>query len=352
MDYFTDYNSFNTVDLTNLELSDTEYNDLMENIEFKLGNLQNLLKKNKTINVLWGVQPRNLPNLEFIIAVLQIVKFIKNGFIVTVLIADIHEILDSPNISLHILKYRGKAYAELISHIVDIFDANSNNLKFVFGSEFQTSPQYTMDIYRISSNTTIKETYKSREIDITDIDISVKSNEKKMTSMLYPILQALDEKYTECDIFYGSITQKNMCIFSNNLMKNIRNKDKEVVYLLQDLTHKINISFFDPIDTIEYKLNDFTLTELYYIVENVLYPILRYKNDKFKIKDITLDKYDDFDKHFNQYVKNETQIEETKMEIIKITAQYLSKHLDKLYFNLISSRFMDYYQTGWIGVLS
>jgi tyrosyl-tRNA synthetase len=58
--------------------------------------------------------------------------------------------------------------------------------------------------------TTIQETYNARELNSCD---------KKMTTMLYPILQALDEKYTESDVFYGSITQKNMCEYSLNLMK-------------------------------------------------------------------------------------------------------------------------------------
>jgi len=349
MDYYTHSLNIDSFDTNNMkmELSDSEYNNLIKNIEFTLGDLKNLYKNTKIINVLWGVQPRDLPNLEFIIAVLQIVKFIKQGFVVTVLIADIHEMLDSPNLNMNTLKYRGNAYAQLISEIVDIFDANSGNLKFVFGSEFQTSPDYTMDIYRISSNTTIKETYKSREIDMSDVDISVKSNEKKMTSMLYPILQALDEKYTNCDIFYGSITQKNMCNFSNNLMKNIRNKD--VVYLLQDLTRKINISFFDPFNTIEYKLRDMTLDDLYYLIKNILYPILKYKNDNIVLTDVTLPPFEEFDKHFAQYITNEEVLEETKIEIEKITGKYLSKHLDKLYDNLLSSKFIEYYQKGWTG---
>ena len=334
--------------MTDNYITDNEYNDLIENIEFTLGDIKTLLKKNKMINILWGVQPRNLPTLEFIIGVLQIIKFLKYGFVVTVLIADIHEMLDSPNISLDIIKHRGNAYAQLIINIVDIFDVNSNNLSFVFGSTFQTSATYTLDLYKISSATTIKQTYNSREIDITDIDISINSSDKKMTSMLYPILQALDEKYTNCDIFYGSITQKNMCKFSNDLMKNSRKNEKGVVYLLQDLTHKINISFFDPIDTIEYKLNDFTLNELYYLIQFILFPILKYKNDNIVIGEININTYDEFVLYYKQYINNDTCLPEIKEEIVKITTKYLSKHLDKLYDNLISSKFMECYELGWI----
>jgi len=164
-----------------------------------------------------------------------------------------------------------------------------------------------------------------------------------MTNMLYPILQALDEKYTYCDAFYGSITQKNMCKFSRNLMKNFRKIDKNIVYMLQDLTKKIDISFFDPNDTVRNKLNDFSLDDIYYLYEHILFPLLYYKKDKIFINDSEIENY----KNFRQYILlNDLD----KNEIVEIISEYLSKHLDKFYYNLISSKFMYYYQKGWMGV--
>jgi dGTP triphosphohydrolase len=188
--------------------------------------------------------------------------------------------------------------------------------------------------------TTIQDTYNAREIDISNTSEIISCN-KKMTSMLYPILQSLDEKYTNCDIFYGSITQKNMCEYSATLMKQFNTNNKNIIYLLQDLTQKINISFFDPIDTIEYKLNDFNETELIYLHKNVLFPLLKYRNDIPKINDININNYEEFVFHCkNNNITND--------EIKKFTAEYLSKHLDKFYDILISSEFMNYYSFGWL----
>lgn len=296
-----------------------------------------------------GVQPRLTPTLEFLIPIIQIMKFLKHGFVVTILLADIHELLDSPNLSLDIIKYRCEAYKELISQLIEIFDIYSRNIIFKYGSEFQTSPNYTMDIYKISSFSSIKDTYKSREIDISDIsdisdiDISINSSDKKITNMLYPILQALDEQYTECDAFYGSITQKNMCRFSRNLMKNFRNNDKNIMYMLQDLTKKIDISFFDPIETVRNKLNDCSIDDIYYLCEHILFPLLYYKYDKMFINNSEIDNYQNFK---NYICSNNLE----KDKIIEIVSENLSKHLDKFYFNLISSKFMDYFQKGWIGI--
>jgi len=301
---------------------------------------------NRDINILWGVQPRDKPTLEFLIPIIQIMKFLKNGFNVTILLADIHELLDSPHLDMNIIKYRCEAYKELISQLIELFDVNSGNIMFQYGSEFQTSPNYTMDIYKISSLTSIKDTYKSREFDNTDVDISINSSDKKMTNMLYPILQALDEKYTNCDAFYGSITQKNMCMFSKNLMKNFRNNEKNIIYMLQDLTTKLDISFFDPLDTIIYKLNQFQIDKIYYLCEHILFPLLYYKRDKIITDTKNIENFKDF-KDFKEYILL-NNLEKSK--IVEIISESLSKHLDKFYYDLLDSRFMNYFNKGWIGV--
>lgn len=335
-----------------IKLDELDYDelvgDILDDIEFIKGDIKHLLQTKENINVLWGVQPRNLPNIEFLIAIIQIVKFLKRGFTITILLADIHEMLDSPHLKLDIIKIRCNTYIELIKDLVELFDVNPNGIEFIYGSSFQTSINYTLDLYKISSLTTIQQIYHSREIDISkNLNSSDSSNiddsNKKMTTMLYPILQALDEKYTKCDIFYGSITQKNMCIFSNDLMKTFDNNN--TVYLLQDLTQKINISFFDEIESIKNKLSFFELDDINYLNKYLLFPLLHFRNDNILINDKKIDNYDMFIKYIND---NNLQIS----DIVDISTKYLSKHLDKLYNNLLDSDFMKYYNRGWIGITS
>jgi len=213
---------------------------------------------------------------------MQIVKFIKAGHYITILLADIHELLDTPELTLDKIQNRGKAYKILIELLVELFDANPNSILYRFGSEFQLSSEYVLDFYKISSYTTINETFKAREIDFNPIesDNSISKSNKKMTTMIYPILQSLDEKYINCDIFYGSITQELMCKYSEELMKNNRKSDKKVLYLLQDLTTKIGISFFDPLDTIQIKLEYLKEDEIEYLSEKILSPLLELRGDK------------------------------------------------------------------------
>jgi len=285
-------------------------NNLLKDIEYIQGDKNILDLSEKPLNILWGVQPRELPGLEFLIPIMQIVKFIKAGHYVTILLADIHELLDSPHLTLQMIQYRGKAYKILIQLLVELFDANPDSISYRFGSEFQLSSDYILDFYKISSFTTINDTFRAREINTTS---------EKMTTMLYPILQSLDEKYVDCDVFYGSTTQELMCKYSEELMNNNRKTNKKVLYLLQDLTKKIPISFFDPLDTIQSKLEYLTEDDIEYLTENILSPLLELRGD------------------------NTFYLSATK----KIISELLSKHLDCFYEKLIQSNFKSFYHSGW-----
>lgn len=324
------------------ELTITD-SDFLKNIDWIHGDIKILSKDKKDINILWGVQPRDLPNIEFFVPILQIVEFLKENYTITVLLADIHEMLDSPKLDLAIIQKRCEAYIQLIIAMVELFDVNSYNLKFKYGSTFQTSFPYVIDTYKISSLTTIQRTYFAREI---NQDIEEKKNiittDKTMTTLLYPILQALDEKYTNCDIFYGSITQKNMCIYSEELMNKFNHKENKVLYLLQDITKKFNIKFFDAFEEIEEKLEKYTISDILYLNKNIVFPIIKNIKDKMLFDNIIIEDYQDM---VNKIKNNEL----TNKQLINITTEYLSKYVNKLYDAILTSQFRYFYECGWMG---
>ena len=326
--------------ISELKITDS---DFLKNIDWIHGDIKILSKDKKDINILWGVQPRDLPNIEFFIPILQIVEFLKENYTITVLLADIHEMLDSPTLDLGIIQKRCEAYIQLIIAMVELFDVNSYNLKFKYGSTFQTSHPYVIDTYKISSLTTIQRTYFAREI---NQDIEEKKNvittDKTMTTLLYPILQALDEKYTNCDIFYGSITQKNMCLYSEELMNKFNHKENKVLYLLQDITKKFNIKFFDAFEEIEENLEKYTISDILYLNKNILFPIIKNIKNKMLFDNIIIEDYQDMvNKIKNNELKNK--------QLINITTEYLSKYLNKLYDVLLTSQFRYFYECGWLG---
>ena len=331
--------------------------NLTKNIDYVQGDLKTLLsekkekKEKKEINVLWGIQPRDIPTLEIFIPILKIIDFLQclqYNFKITILIADVHQMLDTPDLTIDIIKKRGEAYIQLILNLIEIFDINSFNVKFVFGSTFQTNPNYIIDTYKISALSTIQRIYYARELNLDDTDkkINLIPSETTMSTLLYPILQALDEKYTKADIFFGSITQKNMCVFSADLMKKF-NQSSKMIYLLQDYTKKINIKFDDSIIKIEEKTNKLTDDDIFYILDRIVFNIMSKKNDTFVI----------FDKNdINNRIKinNYIELKEIyknklidKTYLVDITANYLYKYLYLLRDLLTSSQMKHYIDCGW-----
>ena len=329
--FIYNYNNKNNYILFNMNIQQ----NILENIDYVQGDIKTLLENKKDINVLWGIQPRRLPTIDLLIPIFQIIKFIENGLQITILLADIHEMLDSSFLDMNIIKHRCDAYIELITNILDFLNINSYNINFVLGSEFQTSPAYTLDVYKISALTSIHDIFEARDLDKTENDI----NNGQMTTLLYPILQALDEKHTNCDIFYGSTSQKNMCTYSEKLMTNFQSK--KVVYLLEDFTKDLNINFFDHIEQFENKLNDYSTDYIVYLYKKIFFPLVYKLNDNIIINDNIINNVDDLE---NRITKNEIN----RDKLIETGVFYLSKYILKLYDKLSYTNFMKYYQYGWL----
>jgi tyrosyl-tRNA synthetase len=336
---------------------DTIINNLTQNIFYIKGNLKNLLTKKKTINILWGIQPREIPTIELFIPILKMVEFLKLNkntdkstdfeFKLTVLIADIHQMLETPEIPLDVINHRGEAILQIIMNLIESFDINPFDVKYIFGSKFQLHSNYVLDIYKISALSTIKKVFQSRELKLdSDDNKNSIASDATMSTLLYPILQSLDEKFTECDIFYGSITQKNMCIFSEEIMKKF-NEKSHTIYLLQDFTKKININFTDNIIKIEEKLNKFNLDDIFYILENIIFKIMTHKNDIMII----------FDKDADNNRIEINNIEELKLlldkkiinnnNLIELTSNYLYKYLYEIKDIINNSQMKYFIDCGW-----
>jgi tyrosyl-tRNA synthetase len=303
--------------------------NILQNIDYVQGDIKTLFENKTDVNILWGIQPRRLPTIDLLIPIFQVIKFIENGLRVTVLLADIHEMLDSSFLDMNIIKHRCNAYIELIINILEFLNIGAHNINFVLGSEFQTSSAYTLDIYKISALTSIREIFEAREIDKKEND----TNNEQMTTLLYPILQALDEKYTDCDIFYGSTSQKNMCLYSEKLMTNFQSK--KVVYLLEDFTKDLDINFFDHIEQFENKLNEYSTDYIVYLYRKIFFPLVDRLNDNIIIHNNIINNIDELE---NKIKNNEIN----RDKLVEISIFYLSKYILKLYDKLFCTKFMKY----------
>lgn len=117
-----------------------------------------------------------------------------------VLLADIHAFLDSLGTPIELVESRVEFYRRTITAMLEAVGDSTKKLTFVLGSSYQQSPQYIMNVYKLSSHITEHDAKRA------GADVVKQFTNGPLNGLLYPILQALDEKYLDVDIQFGGIS--------------------------------------------------------------------------------------------------------------------------------------------------
>ena len=128
--------------------------------------------------------------------------------------ADLHAYLDNMKSPWELIDHRVKYYQEAITGMLTSIGVPLENLKFVRGTDFQLSKQYTMDAYRFSTIVTEKDAKKA------GAEVVKQSDAAPLSGLIYPGLQALDEEYLKVDIQFGGVDQRKIFMYAReNLPK-------------------------------------------------------------------------------------------------------------------------------------
>ena len=180
--------------------------------------LKNLLKNKKNPVVYLGTAITGRPHVGYFLWVLKLADFIKAGFKVKLLLADLHGALDgTPWI---ILEKRYDYYEKVIPLMFEAVGVNIKNLEIVKGSEFELKPKYMYDILQISTLASVSELKKAAS------EVVKMSENPKTSGLIYPMMQALDEQYLEVDIQYGGIDQRKILMFAREYLPKIGYKPR------------------------------------------------------------------------------------------------------------------------------
>jgi tyrosyl-tRNA synthetase len=114
-----------------------------------------------------------------------------------VLLADIHGFLDNLKAPLELVQHRSVYYEFVIKSILEAVGVPTARLRFVLGSSYQKSPDYVMDVFKLSS--LISQNNAKR----AGAEVVKQSDDGPLSGLLYPILQVLDEQYLDCDVQFG-----------------------------------------------------------------------------------------------------------------------------------------------------
>lgn len=130
---------------------------------------------------------------------MKIAQFLAAGCDVVILLADIHGFLDNLKSTVELVEYRVEYYRLTISWLLKAVGVSTElgNLTFVQGSSYQKTPEYVMDVYKLSS------CISEHEAKRAGAEIVKQSDNAPLSGLLYPILQVLDEEYLRVDAQFG-----------------------------------------------------------------------------------------------------------------------------------------------------
>lgn len=170
------------------------------------------LKSNKDFSIYWGTAPTGKPHLGYFVPMYKIADFLDAGCEVTILFANIHAYLDNMKTSWDLLEKRTKYYELLIKEMLSSAGVPLTKLKFVKGTDFQLSEKYTLDVYKMSALATTKDTQKA------GAEVVKQLENPKLSGLLYPILQSLDEVYLKVDAQFGGVDQRKIFMFAREFL--------------------------------------------------------------------------------------------------------------------------------------
>jgi tyrosyl-tRNA synthetase len=164
------------------------------------------------LKLYWGTATTGTPHVAYFVPMSKVADFLRAGCEVTILLADLHAFLDNQKAPWELLGHRVRYYQEVITAMLEALGVSVSKLKFVRGTTFQTTPQYTLDMYRLSSKTSERNAKKAGAEVVKQVDNA------PLSGLLYPLLQALDEEYLHVDAQFGGLDQRKIFVLAEETL--------------------------------------------------------------------------------------------------------------------------------------
>jgi tyrosyl-tRNA synthetase len=186
-------------------------------------NLQEVVDENKIKDILnerdlkvyWGTAPTGNPHVGYLVPIYKLADLLKAGCEVKILLADIHAYLDNMKSNWEVLNKRTQYYEFLIKEMLKAIDVPLDKLKFIKGTDFQLTKEYTLDVYKMTAIITTKGAQHAGAEVVKQVD------NPKLSGLLYPLLQALDEVHLGVDVQLGGVDQRKIFMLSRDYLPKI-----------------------------------------------------------------------------------------------------------------------------------
>ncbi len=202
--------------------------------------LKKLIESKPQPVVYIGTAITGRPHIGYFVWGTKVADFLKAGFKVKILLADVHGALD--NCPWDLLQKRYEYYEIVIRGLLKSCGADISNLEFVKGSSFQLNKDYILDTLKLSTFSTVHDSMKAAS------DVVKFGDNPKLSGLIYPLMQALDEQYLGVDVQYGGVDQRKIMMFARENLEKVGYKPRIEVMtpLVPSLSAGGKMSSSDP----------------------------------------------------------------------------------------------------------
>lgn len=272
-----------------------------------------------TLRVYWGTAPTGRIHIGYLIPMMKIADLLNAGCEVTILIADLHAMLDKLKSTEKQLTDRTKYYELTIRGLLTCLGVSDHkNLRFTTGSQYQMTPEYFYDLLTCGSYVTQAAALHA------GAEVVKQTNTAYLNDLLYPVMQVLDEKYLGVHAELGGVDQRKIFALSHD-MKQLKKKaplhlmhalipalsttepSGETVKMSSSDNKSVKIDILDGKKAMSKKINSVYCLEkdtkknpILDLCKTLIYPLLDYTKVPFVIKrkeeyggDVTYSSYDE-----------------------------------------------------------
>ncbi|KAG0002064.1 hypothetical protein BGZ80_002936 [Entomortierella chlamydospora] len=190
-----------------------KYSIISRNLQEVLGKEQiETILAERDLNIYWGTAPTGKPHLGYFVPMTKIADFLEAGCHITILIADIHAFLDNMKAPMELVGKRAEYYTELIKATLTSIGVPIDKLKFVLGSSYQLTAEYSLANMKMCSKTTEHDAKKA------GAEVVKQVANPLLSGLMYPGMQALDEEFLGVDAQFGGVDQRKIFVLAEKML--------------------------------------------------------------------------------------------------------------------------------------
>jgi tyrosyl-tRNA synthetase len=193
-----------------------------------LQELEEKIASGENLNLYWGTAPTRMPSVAYFVPLLKLRDCINTGKVnVTIFLADLHSYMDKGFSNVSRVTERTNFYEFLLKEMMNVLGVSQDKYKIVRGSSVQKTPEYMENLLKFTTLINVRDAkHAGKEV--------VKQNEQPLlSSLIYPVMQCLDEKALSADVQLGGMDQRKIFTFGRDFMPKMG--FRKCVYLMNPL---------------------------------------------------------------------------------------------------------------------